>query len=72
MLLGKSMDDPAVADYKSKFPYHTLVPTERNTVAFQTIETDENGEHYVYTVEALMAQVSQYKITSKIKVAKYS
>ena len=55
--MGKSIDDPAVADYKAKFPYHKLVPTERNTVAFETLETDENGEPIVYSVEALMAQV---------------
>ena len=57
LLLGKSIDDPAVADYRSKFPYHKIVATERNTVAFETLETDENGEPVVYTVEALMAQV---------------
>jgi len=51
LLLGKSMDDPAVADYKAKFPYHTLVATERNTVAFETLDGA------VYSVESMMAQV---------------
>merc|ERR1712141_196389 len=57
LLLGKSIDDPAVADYKSKFPYHKIVPTERNTVAFETIETDADGNPIVYTVEALTAMI---------------
>ena len=57
LLLGKSIDDPAVVEYQKKFPYHKIVPTERNTVAFQTIENDADGNPIVYTVEAMMAMV---------------
>ena len=55
--MGKSIDDPAVVEYQKKFPYHKIVPTERNTVAFQTIENDADGNPIVYTVEAMMAMV---------------
>merc|ERR1711953_1253485 len=57
LLLGKSFDDPAVADYKSKFPYHKLISTDRNTVAFETTESDAEGNPIVYTVEALTAMI---------------
>lgn len=57
LLLGKSIDDPAVIEYQKKFPYHKIIPTERNTVAFQTIENDADGNPIVYTVEAMMAMV---------------
>ena len=50
--MGKAIDDPAVVDFQAKFPYYKLVPTERNTVAFQHPEGDA-----IYTVEALTAMI---------------
>ncbi|CBY19557.1 unnamed protein product [Oikopleura dioica] len=52
LILGKSIDDPAVKDFQQKFPYYELVPTERNTVAFKHPEGD-----VIYTVESLLAMV---------------
>ncbi|CEF68071.1 Hypoxia up-regulated protein 1 [Strongyloides ratti] len=36
-LLGKKFDDPAVAQFQKRFPYHKIFPDEkRNTVVFET------------------------------------
>ena len=52
LILGKSIDDPAVKDYQQKFPYYNLVATDRNTVAFKSPEDDT-----LYTVESLTAMI---------------
>ncbi|XP_063695651.1 hypoxia up-regulated protein 1 [Culicoides brevitarsis] len=50
-LIGKSIDNPVVELYKSRFPWHNIVGDEkRNTVVFK------NGNE-TYSVEELLAQI---------------
>lgn len=50
-LIGKSIDNPVVELYKSRFPWHNIVGDEkRNTVVFK------NGNES-YSVEELLAQI---------------
>lgn len=51
-LLGKSIDNPLVELYKTRFPYYDIIADEeRNTIAFRI---DENT---IYTPEELLAQI---------------
>jgi hypoxia up-regulated 1 len=50
-LLGKQYEHSIVETYKSRFPYHNLVSTDRGTVQFKI-----NDDTY-YTVEELLAMV---------------
>lgn len=49
-ILGQKFDHPLVKDYKKQYPYHDLVRTERDTVAFTT-------GLGVFSVEELLAMV---------------
>ncbi|KAH8387342.1 hypothetical protein KR093_006466 [Drosophila rubida] len=51
-LLGKTIDNPIVDQYRKRFPYYTIVgDKERNTVVFKKSDTEE------FSVEELIAQL---------------
>eukprot|EP00123_Amoebidium_parasiticum_P009755 comp19689_c0_seq2/m.23382 comp19689_c0_seq2/g.23382 ORF comp19689_c0_seq2/g.23382 comp19689_c0_seq2/m.23382 type:complete len:917 (-) comp19689_c0_seq2:482-3232(-) len=52
-LVGQKFDSPVVKRYQEQFPQHTLVATERNTVAFK-------NSVGTFTVEELVAMVLEY------------
>ncbi|KAH8275694.1 hypothetical protein KR044_001894 [Drosophila immigrans] len=51
-LLGKTIDNPIVDQYRKRFPYYTIVgDKDRNTVVFKKSDTEE------FSVEELIAQM---------------
>lgn len=52
-LLGKSIDNPVIKQYRERFPYYEIeADTERNTILF-------NADGVKYSVEELVAQMLQ-------------
>jgi len=50
-LLGKTVDNPMVASYKARFPYHNIEATDRGTVQFRV------DDETVYSVEEMLGMI---------------
>ncbi|XP_063689189.1 hypoxia up-regulated protein 1-like [Bolinopsis microptera] len=56
-LLGKSIDNPVVTEYKERFPYHTIeADPVRNTVVFR------HDDNTFYSVEELLAMQIEFAV----------